>query len=215
MTDPATTEEPPAPAASATAASLEAPGFVRPTTPTIARVPVSGPEGGLSLALLLPYPFWVFAGNPSWAVPVLVSVAAGVALGLLLRRLPSPVPAISALPVGLAWVVSVLLLPASPFGLICAALVGIVLLLYAALPAPGEIPLPGGAVAAQAALPAAGGALAVAVSITLLGVSAPVFSLVLLPTLGALAIAVYLLSRGDPGSPRPASNAPAGAAARP
>jgi hypothetical protein len=167
----------------------------RKKSPLVRRVPVSGPEGLLTLALLVPWGLWVLAGDPSVALPLLALVLASGGLGLLLRRLPSPLPSISALPAGLVWTAGVLLLPAAAAGLACALVAGTVLLLYVTLPNPGELPVPFAIVGAQVSLPAMGGALSLVVALTLLGVSAPLFAVVLLPTLGALVLLVYLFVR--------------------
>jgi hypothetical protein len=159
--------------------------------PFVRRTPVSSSEGLLTLALLFPWLPWVLAGDPGLALPLVGIIAVAAALGLVLRRCPPPVPSISALPAGVVWIAAVLLLPATPWGLICAVGAGIVLLLFATLPSPGELPVPFAMVGVQVGVPVTGGGLSLVVAATLLGVSAPLYVLVLLPTLGALAILVY------------------------
>ena len=183
------------PGADAAAKAAVARPPVRP--PLLRRQPVSGHEATFSLLLLLPWPLWAIAGESGGAPLLLALLGVAAVGGIILRRLPTPVPSISALPAGTLWVVALLLLPPDPWGLACALIAGTILLLYASLPAGGELPVPASAVAAQVAVPATGGALAFAVALTLLGESTTLFGVVLLPTLGALALVVYLFGRGS------------------
>ncbi|MDE1821668.1 MAG: hypothetical protein KGJ23_11780 [Euryarchaeota archaeon] len=152
-----------------------------------------------ALLLFVPFPLWSLAGGPAWgSLPLLLALLASAVVGMLLRRMPNPVPSISTLPAGTVWIVAVLGLLGGAPGLTCALLVGLVLLFHTSVPAPGELPPLLGAVIAQAAVPALGGALSLLIAISLLGVQAPIYAVALVPTLGGLALAVYLFSREEP-----------------
>lgn len=166
--------------------------------PLLRRENLRPSEALLSLLLFAPVPLWAAGGGSPLGEKVLVvTLALAALLALLLRRMPTPVPSASMLPVGLVWAVAVLLLPGGALALTCGFLAGVVLVLYVALPAAGELPPLATMVAAQVAIPALGGALALLVAIALLGFVAPLYSVVLLPTLGALALAVYLFSKEE------------------
>ncbi len=170
--------------------------YARP--PLLRRVPVSALEGLLTLLLFVPLPVWLAGGGTrSGGLLLLLGLIGAGAAGFLFRRLPTPLPSGAMLPGGLVWAVAVLTLPGGIAGMTSALLAGVVLVLYASVAAPDEVAPPTSAILAQAAVPAMGGALSLLVAASLLGVSAPLYSIVLVPTLGALALAVYLFGRED------------------
>ena len=166
--------------------------------PLVRRAGISSLELLATLAPFLPFPLWVLGGGVRWLeLPLLVALLVAAGSGMLIRRLPSPLPSVGALPAATVWVVAVLVLPGGVLALVCAMLAGIALVLYAALPAPGELAPPAVAVLSQAMVPILGGGLSLLVAISLLGVAAPLYAVVLVPTLGALALAVHLFSKEE------------------
>lgn len=161
--------------------------------PVLRRTPLSARELLLTLVLLAPFPLWAVAGGPG-PLAFLAALVVSALGGFLLRRLPSPVPAISSLPAGGVWVLAVLLLGGSSLAMAAGTLAGIVLLLYTSLSSAGELEAPMSSVLVQVAVPVLGGALALMIALVFLGVQAPIYALVIAPTLGALALAVYLLA---------------------
>lgn len=184
------------------------PGGGRAHRVVLTRAPLSARELAFSLALLVPVPLVLVVVSVGVTLALLVALVVAVGLGTLFRRLPTPTPSIAAIPVGFVWVGGVVLLPSGAWGLATGLVAGIALVLYAALPGPQELTLPLDSVVAQAAIPSVGAALSFAVAISLLGVSAPVYDLALVPTLGALALVVYLFGRGDVVPPGPAPTEP-------
>lgn len=166
--------------------------------PLLRRVPVGAFEGILTLLLFVPVPVWLAGGGTrSAGLLLMLGLIVAGAGGFLFRRLPTPLPSGAMLPAGLVWAVAVLTLPGGIAGLTSALLAGVVLVLYATVAAPDEVAPPTSAILAQAAVPAMGGALSLLVAASLLGVSAPLYSIVLVPTLAALALAVFLFGRED------------------
>lgn len=174
--------------------------------------PVDAREGATTALLLLPLPLWLLAGGAGGTlgtIELVALLAVGIALALGLRRLPTPVPYIAALPGGFAWALAVVFLRTGPAALATALLAGCALVLLVAQPSPDELAVPIAAVGAQASVPLIGGLVSFIIALPLLGTSAPLYAEALAPTLGALALAVYLFAREDvvPREPAPAPGA--------
>jgi hypothetical protein len=160
-------------------------------------VPITALEVLLGLGLFLPVPLYFATVQTGVTIDLVVGLAFALGLGLLLRRLASPAPSISALPAGLVWGGALIVLPSGPWGLLTALVAAGVLLLFASIPDPGEAAVPLATIAAQVALPVGAATVSFAVAVSLLGVTSPIYDVALVPTLGAIALVVYLFGRED------------------